>query len=226
MPRTPRAARLAAALVLFAGGQSGCVNVMVMAGKVFFGDSHVMSAFEQRTGVSLCDGEQQVVLVCTAPGSASEGFESFATELQDEVHLLLKMHGVNVLKSPEPDAMSAAPGPDRDWEAVAHAHPGANYILHVDVERFSGIEDASPGLLRGRASGMLYAYEVHRSSTNAGRPRVLKVYFQEFHSEYPTSHPVPADQVSIRVFGRRFVEHLAQQVGRTFYDVPTADALR
>ena len=168
--RSGHVVRLAVALVLLGCTQSGCVNVMVMAGKVIFGDSKVTSAFEQRTGVSLCDGEQQVIFVCTAPGSTSEEYESFATDLQDEVILQLKMHDVDVIRSPDHAGIAVSSGSNVDWEAMARANPDAKYILHADIERFSSIEDASPDLLRGRAGGMLYGYEVHRSSANAGLP--------------------------------------------------------
>ncbi len=209
---------------LLACSLSGCINSMVMAGKVIFGDAHVMSPFEQRTGVSLSEGEHKVVFVCTAPGSTSEEFDTLAADLQAEVHLQLKKHGVTVINSPDLNDMPDASASGFNPEAVARVTPDASYILHADVERFSGIEDASPDLLRGRASGMIYAYEIHRSSSPAGRPRVLKVFFQEFHCEYPASQPVFAGQMPARVFYRRFVDHLAELVGRTFYDVPTADA--
>ena len=52
-PVGPVRALAVVAGALLASSHSGCVNVMVMAGKAFFGDGHVMSAFEQRTGVSL-----------------------------------------------------------------------------------------------------------------------------------------------------------------------------
>jgi hypothetical protein len=214
------------AIALLTCNLSGCINAMVMAGKVFFGDSYVMSPFEQRTGVSLSDGDRQVVFVCTAPGSASEEFNTLAIDLQDNVHLQLKAHGVGVADSPELQHVFTAAQHGFDREAIARAAPNADYVLHADVERFSGTEDASPELLRGRASGRIYAYEVHRSSSHAGNPRVLQVFYQDFQCEYPAAHPVSADQVSPRVFHRRFVEHLARLVGRTFYDVPTPDAIR
>jgi hypothetical protein len=220
--RMSRGALFVAALL--ACSHSGCVNVMVMAGKVLLGDAHVISAFEQRTGVSLSDGEQQVVFVCTAPGSAVEGFDSFAVELQDEVNLLLKSHGVAVIQSPVLQEAVNASGGGFDREAIARAVPEADYVLHADIEQFSSTEDASPDLLRGRAGGMLYAYEMHRSESRAGRPRPVQLFFQEFQCEYPAAHPVSADQTSPRVFRRRFVEHLAKAIGRTFYDVPTPEA--
>jgi hypothetical protein len=215
---------MAMVVALLACSQSGCINAMVMAGKTFFGDSQIMSPFEQRTGVSLCDGERNVVFVCTAPGSASKEFDSFAPDLQDEVRLQLKMHGVKVIESPKLHEVLSASGGGFDREAIALAVPDVDYILHADIEQFSGTEDASPDLLRGRAEGTIYAYEVFNKSAHA--PRVLQVFSKQLHSDYPTSHPVSADQVSSRVFHRQFVEHLAQAIGRNFYDVPTADAFR
>jgi len=214
---------LAVAVLWIAGNQSGCIRAMVLVSKAVFGDSHITSPFEQQTGVSLCDGKQKVLFVCTAPATASGDFESFAVDLEDEVRLQLKMHGVDLLKSLDSHDVSAS---GIEWESMARANPEANYILHADIERFSGTEEASPDLLRGRANGTIYAYEIHRPPSHAGNPRVLKVFYVDFQSEYPTSHPVSADQMSTRTFSRRFVEHLAEQIGRTFYDVPTMDAYR
>jgi hypothetical protein len=197
---------------------------MVMAGRVLFGDTKVMSAFEQRTGVSLCQGDMQVALVCTAPPSARPEFGSFEVELHDEVLLQLKMRGVQVLPASQVTTALGDSGGSFDRDALARLLPGVNYIIHLDVERFSHTEPASPNLLRGRAAGIVYAYEVHRADSDASRPRVLQVFFQEFDAEYPSSHPVSTDQTSQRVFHRRFLEHLAKAVSRIFCDVPTQEA--
>lgn len=220
----PRLRAAALCAVYLALGQSGCINSMVMAGKMLFGDTRVMSAFEQRTGVSLCKGDQQVALVCTAPPSALPEFGSFQVELQDEALLQLKMRGVQVLPTSQVATALGDSGGGFDRDAFARLLPGVNYIIHLDVERFSHTEPASPNLLRGRASGVAYAYEVHRADSDASRPRVVQVFFQEFDAEYPASHPVSTDQTSQRVFHRRFVEHLAKAVSRIFCDVPTQEA--
>jgi hypothetical protein len=195
-----------------------------MAGRVLFGDTMVMSAFEQRTGVSLCQGDQQVAFVCTAPPSARPEFGAFQVELQDEVLLQFKMSGVRVHPASEVAAALGDTGGAFDRDALARLLPGVHYIIHLDVERFSHTEPASPNLLRGRAAGIVYAYEVHRADSDASRPRVLQVFFQEFDAEYPSSHPVSTDQTSQRVFHRRFLEHLAKAVSRIFCDVPTQEA--
>jgi len=214
----------AVALALAALTATGCVNSMVMLGRVLTGDPMIPSAFEQRTGVDLAETQQRVVLICTAPASITDRFDTVQLELQDEVTRQMRQRGLNVAKPDDvASVMEETVGFDRD--ALAEALPDVDYIFHVDIEQLSHTEPASPNLYRGRANGMIYGYEVHRDESG-GRPTVLQIFFQEFSTEYPSTHPIPADQVTDRTFATDFVEHLSSTIGQAVYDVPTTDLVR
>jgi len=218
--RRPFAVAFALAVVTAAG----CVNSMVMLGKVLKGDPMIPSAFEQRTSVDLVESQQRVVLVCTAPASITDQFDTIQLELQDEVTRQMRLRGLNVAKPDDvASVMEETAGFDRD--ALAREMPDVDYIFHVDIERLSHTEPASPNLYRGRASGMVYGYEVRRKETG-GSPMVLQIFFQEFSTEYPSAHPIPADQVTDRTFATNFIEHLSGTIGQMVYDVPTSDLVR
>lgn len=201
----------------------GCVNVGVMAGKVLFGDPKITSTFEQRTGISLLKSGKKVAVVCTAPSSVTAEFDSLQLDVQQEVVRRMRIRKLNVARADDVINAMNSSGGRFDRDAVAFALPDVDYIIHIDIERFTHTEEGSPQLYRGRANGIIYAYEVDRGPETSARPRVLQVFYQEFTSEYPPSQPVPADQISARVFRQRCVDQLADVVGRTFYDVNTSE---
>lgn len=211
-------------LLLLVVMQSGCINIGVMMGKVFFGDPLMTSAFEQRTGVSLEKTQKKVAVVCTAPASITGTFDTLQHDLQDEVARKLKVRELNVAPSDEVINALESAGGRFDKDAFAFALADVNYIVHIDVERCTHTEDASPDLYRGRANGIIYAYEVDRAVERSASPRVLQVFYQEFNTEYPGAQPVMADQMSTRVFQKKFVDSMAAAIARTFYDIRASES--
>jgi len=115
-------------------------------------------------------------------------------------------------------------GGEFDRDALAATLPDVDYIVHIDVERCTQTEDASPDMYRGRANGLIFVYEVDRSSESSASPRVLQVFYQEFHTEYPSAQPIMADQMSARMFQSQFVDDLAITLSRTFYDIYASES--
>jgi hypothetical protein len=202
---------------------SGCINAGVMMGKMFFGDPKMTSIFEQRTGVSLEETQKNVAVVCTAPASISGSFDTLQHDLQEEVSRRMQMRKLNVARSDEVINALESSGGAFDREALAAALPDADYIVHIDVERCTQTEDASPDLYRGRANGVMYIYEVDRSAESSS-PRVLQLFYQDFNSQYPSSQPIMSDQMSPRMFQSKFVDELAVTLARTFYDIHASEA--
>jgi hypothetical protein len=230
MPRPHTLSRLSAGrgIVLLtamacASSQCGCVNVGMMVGKVFFGDPKMTSVFEQRTGVSLEETQKKVAVVCTAPASVSESFDTLQHDLQEEASRRMQTRGLNV--APSDDVINAleSSGGKFDRDALAAALPDADYIVHIDVERCTQTEEASPDMYRGRANGVMYIYEVDRSAGSSG-PRVLQLFYQDFNTQYPSSQPIMSDQMSSRMFQSKFVDELAVTLARTFYDIHASEA--
>jgi hypothetical protein len=229
MPSFPgRGATAAIVACLLLLSQCGCINTLVMAGKVFGGDPKVKSPFEQITGVSLAKSEHPVALVVSAPAVMAESFDTLQDDLQEEVIRRMKLRGVKVV---DPDRVHGALQASRgggsgrfDPQAVARSVSDVAYVLHVDVEEFSCRDEGSRELFKGRADGKIYAYEVRH--TDAAKPvAAVRVFEKEFRCEYPASHPISRDTMSEKVFQRRFIDGLSDLLGRTFYDVKTSELI-
>lgn len=221
--RLSRRACIGVVLLCIGAPASGCINAGVMFGKVLFGDPQVKSEFEQRTHFSLVESKKRVAVVCTAPASVNSSFDSLEYDLQEEVTRRMKIHELNVATDNEVvSAMNRTSG-RFDPDALASALDDVDYIIHVDIARFTHTEENNPKLYRGHADGIMYAYEINRGEDAVGSPRAIKVFYQEFKTEYPKSRPVPAEEMAERVFQQRCVDQLADLVGRTFYDVNTSE---
>ncbi|MFG0333254.1 MAG: hypothetical protein ACF8TS_07835 [Maioricimonas sp. JB049] len=214
---------LAAGLLLI---HSGCINVFAIAGKMLLGDPMVISTFEQRTGVSLKDGLDRVIVVCSAPHGVTDEFDALPLDLQERLYREMSRRGIDVVKPDKVASVLDATGGRIDPLRLAREFEDVTYIFHVDVEQFSLLESGSPNLYRGRAAGNIYGYEARADNphSDVDRRHVVKVFEQEFGAEYPRSHPVTADSTPVRVFQRRFVDHLGGIAGRSFYDVRTTEA--
>ena len=218
-----RRVRTVAMLLLICAPNCGCINAGVMFGKVLFGNPMVKSAFEARTGVSLVEDKRKVAVVCTAPSSVVAEFDSLQYDLQEEVTRRMRLREINVASDDEVIGALNDAGGHFSKDALAAALPDVDYIVHVDIEKFTHTEDGNPNLYRGRSNGIIYAYEVDHGPDSGGSPRALQVFYQEFTSEYPKAAPTSADSISARVFRQKCVDQLADIVGRTFYDVESSE---
>lgn len=233
MPRFPLLRRhssgcdavLLAVALACAASQAGCINVGVMTGRILFGDPKRTSVFEQRTGVSLEESQKKIAVVCTAPASLSNSFDTLQHDLQEEVTRRLLTRKLNAVRADDVVNALESTGGQFDRDAVAAALPDVDYIVHIDVERCTLTEDASPDMYRGRANGLMFVYEVDRSAEASAAPRVLQVFYQEFNTQYPPAQPVMSDQMSARMFQSKFVDEFAVQLSRTFYDIHASEAL-
>jgi hypothetical protein len=218
-----RTLRTAALLLLICAPNSGCINAGVMFGKVFFGNPMVKSAFEARTGVSLLEEDRKVAVVCTAPSSVVAEFDSLQFDLQEEVTRRMRLREINVASDDEVIGALNDAGGRFSKDTLAAALPDVDYIIHIDIEKFTHTEDGNSSLYRGRSNGIVYAYEVDHGPDAGGSPRALQVFYQEFTTEYPKAAPANAETMSVRVFRQKCVDQLADIVGRTFYDVETSE---
>lgn len=200
--------------------QSGCIQALVMANRIVFGDPKQKSAFEVATGVNLKEKNKRVMLHCSARSFISEEHGTLTVDLQEELIRRMKRRGLSV-HSPD----SAARVLDRhggkfDPKVLAREIDDVDYIMHVEFATFSYMEPASPNLYRGNASGRVYGYEVRGDGADR---HTVKVFDQEFKTTYPSTHPVPFDQTPKNVFIRRFVNNLSDTLGMSFYEVRNSE---
>ncbi|SFI17748.1 hypothetical protein [Planctomicrobium piriforme] len=210
--------RLLCGLLLTAavGPQQGCINTLVMAGKVLMGDPTQKSGYEMATGTCLKKEEKRILIHCTAPATVAAGYDTLTSDVEEELIRRLKRHELKVL---HPDV--AAKTLDRlggtfDPQALARDVKDMDIVFHVRVEQFSYKEESSPNFYRGNANGRIVGYEIREEGDSR---HAVQVFDQRFHATYPTTYPVAVDQTPQNVFIRRFIDHIADALGASFYDV-------
>lgn len=209
------------ALLLCLGGsllflQAGCINTMVMMSKVLLGDPVQISGFEQATGVSLAKQEKQVLIRVSAPAFVSETHGSLTSEVETELISRMKRHKIQVMHPDTAAKVLDRLGGTFDPQVLARDIEDCDYIMHIQLEKFSYKEESSPNFYRGNATGRIVGYEVRRENSTS---HAVQVFDQKFRSTYPTTYPVAVDSTPKNVFIRRFVDRLADNLGTAFYTV-------
>lgn len=211
------ATRAAWVLVLAAClAQTGCINTLVMVGKVLAGDPLQTSAFEQATGVSLKKEEKQVLIHVSASSFLEADDGSLTVDVQEELSRRMKRQELQVVRDDRTARVLDRLGGTFDAQALAREIDGPDYLFHISIESFSYLENASPNLYRGHSAGRIIGYEVRGEGDSR---HAVQVFDQRFQTTYPTSYPVSVDQTPKTVFIRRFVDHIADSLGASFYDV-------
>jgi len=201
--------------------QQGCINALVMAGKVMLGDSMQTSAFEQATGTNLKKSEKKILLHCSSPSFVSERFGSLNADIQEELIRRMKRNGVHVLPPDVASKVLDRHGGKFDPKLlVREIKEPIDYVMHIEIEEFSYETPESPELYHGHASGKVVGFEVR----GEGETRhVVQIFSQNFSVTYPTTYPIPKDKTPERVFFRRFVDRVTDTLGTSFYDVRTSE---
>ena len=193
---------------------SGCGPV-VMLQKMLFGDPVLTAAFRHTTGVDLADGKQSVLVVATTPSVVRHDFPGVDLEIVDRVSRRLNTRGTKM--HPSKDVLNWLDDRGGRWDdasEIAEAFD-VDYIIHVDIDRFSHLEENSVDLLRGNAVGNVRAYEVKKI---AGKRAAFAVFSREINITYPTLHPKQKHQISERIFQEEFLGRVCEQVSQLFYD--------
>lgn len=195
-------------------GMAGC-SLFILAGKMFFGDPTVTSAFTLATGVDLTDGDHKVVVLCSAPSMVDDGDISLNYTIVEDVSRRLKRVGVALIDSNDVRTwMDDNGGRLEDPRELADAFD-ADYIVYISLGQVSFHEDNSPELYRGKASGEVFTYKITKSK---GEVLVNEVFSKGFGTTYPDFHPVAADQIdSPRIFKKRVLDRTSAQLAQLFY---------
>jgi hypothetical protein len=200
--------------------QAGCIRTMVMVGKVLMGDPMQTSGFELATGINLKKEEKQILIHCTAPSFVTESYGTLTRDVEEELIRRMKRHELKVLHPDVAVNVFDRLGGTFDPQALAREVENVDYVIHIQIDQFRYIEESSPNFYRGHAAGRIIGFEVRG---DAGEKHAIQVFDQQFQSTYPTTYPVAVDQTPKAVFIRRFVDHIADSLGASFYDVTRSD---
>lgn len=203
-------------LCLFVLTHSGCINSLVMASKVMLGDPKQPSRFESITGTDLSEEEGGILVYCSAPGFVADEYDTLTIDMQDQLTRRMKRRGMNVLSSDRVADVLDDYGGTFDPQRLAMQLDDVSYVFHIQFDAFTYLENNSPNLYRGHASGTVLGYEVRGDDTSR---HAVQVYDQPFQTAYPTTHPVSAEQTQKTVFVNNFIDRLADELGQTFYDI-------
>ncbi|QDT30285.1 hypothetical protein [Gimesia panareensis] len=206
-------------LVLVCLEASGC-SLGVMAGKLFFGDPLLTCEFTKRTNVDLSEEQKKVLVICSTPESIRSDYPSLNYDLLEQITYDLKRQGIEVQDTGEVATwLDDNGGVWNDVDELAENFK-VDYIIHVDIDEFDYREPNSPNLLRGKTFGTVAAYEVHEVD---GIRRALSVFESDYTSEYPSHMPVSIEQESAKVFRKKYLDRIADQIGRFFYNYHSSE---
>ena len=228
LPRE-RASAIVLALSLLVSS-SGCSALTLMISKAVFGDAHTDNAYSAATGKTLAKGKRTVVIFVSAPTAITKDLSTLPIDLQSELTIKMKRNGVSVIDSDKVTSVLDGAGGRFDATKLAEAFPQANEFIHVVIERYSEREPLSKAMYRGRAQGIVYAYEARANKDEEPKEdkkpkrHVIRCFEREFQVEYPKTYPLSAEQVQKNVFERQFLDDLSGHIGEIFYDVPLCEA--
>jgi hypothetical protein len=193
--------------------QSGC-SLLVMAGKMVFGDPQVNSEFMRSTGIDLGKGKHQVMVIATLPAAVKVSYPSVELDLQDEVGRRLKRQGVRTVDADDVGTWLDDHGGAWDSVDALAQDFDVDYIIHIRAHKFDHRENNSPDLFRGRAQGDVIVYQV---ISQGERRRALGVFTREFSSEHPRNFAVSVDEKSETVFQKEYLSRLSHELAMRFY---------
>lgn len=193
---------------------SGC-SLFVMGFKALLGDPTVPSTFKKMTHTDLAAEDKQVLVVSSTPHAIKSDFPSLDYDLAEGVSRRLKRHDIRVIK---PDKVAS--WMDRnggylvrdDWPDLA-GELGADYIVHVKLDRFRYRQPNSRELFRGRATGHVSVHEVVGDGEGT-----TGIFEREYRSKYPENYPVSSNEMSAKVFRKRYLDRVCDEIALMFYD--------
>ena len=201
--------------VALAVTQPGC-SLFVMAGKMLWGDPKLPSAFWNATGVDLAESGDRVVVIARVPNYLSEERPNLELDLVLGVLDRLRQQGIQTVHVGKLVDWIDDRGTSDGVQAAAD-HFDVVYVIRIDLEQFSNSEDKSPLMLRGRATGGIYAHKVER----VGEQRVERRVFERgFRTRHPRHQPVELGDVTKSVFVQRHLDEVCATLARFFHDHP------
>jgi hypothetical protein len=201
----------------------GC-SLAVIAGKVLLGDVKVQSQFRQATHTDLAKLNRKVLVLCSASDTIHSAYASVDYDILEGVIHRLKTHGIQKIVSPDAVAgwLDDHGGRCDDMQALAE-HFHAEYLIHIELSRFTCEEENSPNLLRGQSEGHVRAYHL---DDGAPAKKLLEIMNSDFVSTYPSGNPISVDKKSKTNFQREYIERICLQLAQIFYDHTASEEMQ
>jgi hypothetical protein len=187
-----------------------------MGGKMLLGDMKQDSQFHQATHVDLAKTHSKVLILCSANETIHADYAAVEFDILEGLIHRLKAHDIDKIISPNAVAgwIDEHGGRFDDLQPIAE-HFGAEYVIYVDLSKFTCLEDNSPNLLRGQAEGRVRAY---KTDGTGSEKRLVEVMSSDFNAKYPQGNPISIDKKSAKNFQQEFVDRVSMQLSLIFYD--------
>jgi len=189
---------------------SGC-NYFMLLGYLIGGPPSIEPDFDKMTKKSFTDYQITVAVVCYAPTELKYDFANVDDEIAKYVSYRFKEHKIEVI---HPDHVRAWLDRNPDWEKPEEIGEAfeTDYVVYIDVNKYSLYEENSANLYRGRSEALVSVFEM---GTNGEGD---KIYSKEIVSVFPIHTPRAASSVSYQTFKRQYLSRLSEEIGRLFYE--------
>jgi hypothetical protein len=214
-----RSALLVTAAVAVPLSVGGC-SLLVMGGKMLFGNPKVDASFKTQTGVDLTEGEKSLLVVCRSPHLILNEAPTFEYDLTDGLLRRLKQKGVNVVSPDKVSRWLDDNGGEFDDVKELARDFDADFIAVVDVQTVRFFEENSKDMLKGHAQGTI---RVHETTMVDGERTAYEAFRSGFSMDHPRFRPVSIHEMSPHAFQRQFIDTLTRQIARQFHDYQTTD---
>ena len=205
---------------------TGC-SLFVMTGKMLFGNPKKKCAFSFATHINLAKDKKKVLVICSVPQSIKLEFPSLESDLSDSVTRRLKLQDIQMVDPNKvidwiEDNGGVPSDPSRVADELAQSFK-TDYIIVIDLERFSYMEENSPSLYQGHTEGNVLGFETRKID---GTEMALHVFSHEFHSVYPRFAPKPVDEMSKEAFVSEYLRRVSLELAQLFYDHPVSEEIQ
>ncbi len=210
-------------LLLLAIGFSGCRQILLI-GYIINGEPKQPAPFMVGTGTDLEKGEHRILVIASSNQANLEDGTAVNLDVLEGLTRQLKRKGILVVKPGKVSMWIDENGGFLDDPADLLDDFETDYIVHIEIEKFSFHEENSPELLRATFSGAITAHKVLKNK-KSGEKILREVWDTEFSSVHPQNYPIPIQKMSPEIFQQQSIKRLSDQISRLFYAHPSSDTI-
>lgn len=152
---------------------------------------------------------KRVVVICRPPASLEYRYAGADREIAVAVGKLLakNVKEIDVVKSGEVESWED----EQEWDNLTEMAETlkAQMVVRIDLEDFSLLKGAT--LYQGKADATVKVFDMEDGGTEAWQKPLGEVLF-------PVNSAVPAQEKPLLQFRRQFIDMLAEQIARNFYE--------
>ncbi len=201
------------ALVLMAGCQQ-----FVILSYLIGGPPSIEPDFDLETGQSMKDKDKTVAVVCFAPREMLMEFPNIDDEIAAQVAFRLAENKIAICK---PDYVRAWVDAHPKWELPEEIGREfkADYVIEVELSKFTLYEGTSTTLYRGRTEADIVVTEMDDSGHGE------RIFSKELALAYPLHVARSTSEQSLMTFKRDYISRLSEKIGWMFYESYNGDQI-